>query len=665
MSNPAAANDIGHILTAAVEHIQAGRLEDAVATLAANGGPALRNPVGRNIRGDIRLKQGRPQDALKDFDAAIRMAPNFPEAHSNRGVALQELGRLADALAAEERAVRLRPGYATAHFNRGNVLRALDRNEDAISAFDAALKAQTAFPEALVNRGETQLKLQRSVAALDDFRRAIAIRPNYVEAHVAAAGAHQALNQTSDALATIDKALAIDPDHRGALVIQSDILREARRADEALAVADRLVTLFPSDHVGYTARAQALQKLRRFDEALAAADEAIRAAPESSEPYVIKGTILVDFGRFDAVDEALATAERLGVAGPQLFHTRGVALAEAGRFDEAIAAYDRSLETTDNALYRYHRSFLRLAQGDYVRGWAEYEARLTTSTFARPDFLKLAPMWKGEDLTGKRILLYSEQGHGDTIQFVRYAPEVARRGGSVSLVVHEPLRRLFADNFPGFDVADSLGMRTGFDFQAPIMSLPFIFGMTDEAQIPPAPFLKADPERVARWRERIGAEGFKVGVNWQGSKAYGGDHARSISLARFAPLAAVPGVRLISLQAQQGMEQLDNLPAGMTVETLGERLTSNPDGFREMAAVMEALDLMIMSDSGPAHLAGALGRPAWIALRDVPDWGWQLKRTDTPWYPTLRLFRQQTRGVWEPLFDEIAGALADVVAGRG
>ncbi len=657
---------IERLLTEAVEHIRAGRLDQAASVLSSGGGQALRNPVGRNIMGDIRLKQGRPRDALREFDAALGMAASFPEAHCNRGVALQELGRLADALAAEDKALGYRPNYPMAHYNRGNILKELGRTDDAIAAYDRALKVQPAFPEALVNRGNAVLGAGKALSALTDFQKAIAMRPAYVEAHVGSADAHRRLNQLGEGLSSADRALEIEADERSALLVKTVILRDAERYDEALAVGDRLVARDAADFAGHTARAHALLKLKRLDEALAAADEAIRVAPKRHEGYTVRAMVLVDFGRFEEVERALATAERLGASSAEHHNTRAVALTEAGRLEEALAAYGRAIAgEPDFPMYWHNRSFVRLALGDFEQGWAEHEIRLKAPRFSRPDFLRLAPLWSGEELRGKRLLLYSEQGHGDTIQFVRYVPIIAERGPHISLVVHEALRRLFADNFPDIDVSSDLGMRTGFDYQAPLMSLAYMFGSTSESDIPrDVPYLLADDERVARWRERLGIEGFRVGIGWQGNPQYAGDRFRSIPLAAFAPLAAVPGVRLISLQSQQGLEQLDSLPAGMEVETLGEPIVNNPDGFREVAAVMANLDLLITSDSGPAHLAGAMGRPTWVALRDQPDWRWLVGRTDTPWYPTMRLFRQKTRGDWAPVFDEIAAALADMVTRR-
>ncbi len=653
-------------LGAAIAQIQAGDLDRATAVLHAAGGAALKNPVGRNIMGDIRLRQGRPRDALREFDAAVRMAGGFPEAHCNRGVALQELGRLADALAAEDRALALRPNYATAHFNRGNILRDLRRPDDAIAAYDQALKAQSTYPEALVNRGMVLVDRKRAVDALNDFRRALSQRPGYVAAHVGVANAYSQLNQVPEALAEIDKVLASDPQNREALLAKVNTLRDAKRAEEALAIANTILARHPADAAIQVSRAYVLAKLKRYVEALAAAEAAVGIAPRNPEAQLVRGLQLCQLGRHDEALKALDLVERAGGSGANLHHARAVTLGNVGRIDESLAAYDRAIaESPDDALLRYHRGFVFLTRGEYDTGWAEQEWRLKTSTFNRPEMLKVAPLWTGEDVAGKKMLLYSEQGAGDTIQFVRYAPAVAARGARVSMVVHESLRRLFAANFPDMDVSSDIGLRTGFDCQAPLMSLPHILGTNSEAAIPrDVPYLTADPQRVAKWGARLGGEGFKIGISWQGNSDYPSDQFRSIPLAEFAPLAAVPGVRLISVQALWGLDQLHNLPAGMVVETLGEELVNNPDGFREMAAVIANLDLMIVSDSAPAHLAGALGRPVWVALSKHPDWRWLIGRSDSPWYPTMRLFHQAAAGDWAGLFAEIAAALGDDVALR-
>jgi hypothetical protein len=227
-------------------------------------------------------------------------------------------------------------------------------------------------------------------------------------------------------------------------------------------------------------------------------------------------------------------------------------------------------------------------------------------------------------------------------------------------VLAEILRR----SFPDVTVSATAMLKGDFDFQVSLMSLPSVLATTPETLPNAVPYLFPDEGRVGRWRERLGQDGFKVGIAWQGNPTYPRDRYRSIPLKEFAPLAAIPGVRLISIQAVNGLEQLDHLPRGMRVETFGEAIGNSPDGVNEIAGVMANLDLVITSDTGMAHLAGALGRPIWVALCDRPDWRWLRDSTRSPWYPTMRLFRQTRHKDWAGVFAEVAAALAEV-ATRG
>ena len=274
--------------------------------------------------------------------------------------------------------------------------------------------------------------------------------------------------------------------------------------------------------------------------------------------------------------------------------------------------------------------------------------------------------WQGEPLAGKRLVVYSERGIGDTFQFVRYLRLLAATGARITLAVPEACRRLLAANFPSIGAGSiEVALRIDCDYHVSLLSLPAIFNTTLESVPRDVPYLSADAALVAKWRQLLGSEGFRVGIAWQGNPSYQRDRERSIPLINYAPLAAVPGVRLISVQAMSGLDQLDALPAGMKVERLGDELENNPDGFRQMAAVMPGLDLVITSDTAQAHLAGALGRPVWLATARHPDWRWMLGREDSPWYPTMRLFRQETAADWPGVFARMARELAAVVAARG
>jgi hypothetical protein len=270
------------------------------------------------------------------------------------------------------------------------------------------------------------------------------------------------------------------------------------------------------------------------------------------------------------------------------------------------------------------------------------------------------PRWDGAPLAGRTILLHAEMGLGDTLQFVRYADAVRRRGGRVILACQRPLARLL-DGCPGVDLlVPQDAPPPPFDVYAPLMSLPGLLGTTADAIPAPVPYLAADPDLVARWRGAVaGDDALKVGVAWQGNPQHPKDRERSFPLAALAAVAAVPGVRLYSLQKGPGAEQLADPHLPFTVHDLGGRLDEEAGPFRDTAAVLTLLDLVIAADSALAHLAGALAVPAWVALPMAADWRWMVARDDTPWYPTLRLFRQAAWGDWGGVFDRMAAALRE------
>jgi tetratricopeptide (TPR) repeat protein len=651
-------------LRQAIERVGAGALDEAQRLLEANRGAALRTAVGQNVRGDIHLRQGELEAALRAFDAAVRLTPAMPQAHSNRAAVLQEMGRLDEALAAAERALRLKPDHAMAHFNRGNALRVLGRHDEAIAAFDRALRAQPTFGEALLNRGLARIDGGKPLQALGDFSSLLAKSPQHVGALIGRATAFRSLADYPQALTAIHTARTLAPDDVDAVVTHFGILQDAERYDEALAVADGLSARLPEDGRAHTLRALALDKLQRWEAALAAVDRAVALSSGDPQPHVARAAILISLHRLEEAADELESARGLGADGATYHHAVAGLAEQRGDFDLARAAMKQVLaRAPGNAAFHLNHAYLLLSLGDHAAGWVEHEWRLRVPSLSQPKMQAAAPAWKGEDVGGKKVLLYAEQGHGDTIQFTRYVRRVAARGAAVTLVVQEALRRLYEENFPDMDVASALGMRSAFDFQASLMSLAHIFGAMGEALPAEVPYLAANPSRSEKWRRRLG-EGFKVGIVWQGNPKYKADRTRSFQPVEFRPLAEIPGVRLISLQTHGPADALKTLPPGMRVETLGEEVVNNPDGFREMAAVMANLDLLVTSDTGPAHLAGALARPIFVALSHKPDWRWMNTGTTTPWYPTMRLFRQEANGDWPGVFARIAEAVAAMAARR-
>lgn len=476
------------------------------------------------------------------------------------------------------------------------------------------------------SRGIALKELKRLQEALESFNRALALQPHYPEALVNRGAAQHALNRFEEALASYDSALALQPNFAGAFANRANTLVELQRFEDALASTGRALALLPNYPEAHNARGLALYGLNRNKEAMASFDSALAIRPLYAEA----------------------------------FYNRGNALTELKQLDEAIADYDKAIALKPDLANAFlNRAHALLMVGRMAEGWRDAEQRWKTQSFTsrRPPIS--APEWSGESLNGRSILVFSEQGYGDMIQFSRYVPLLAAQGCDVSFLVPPELHRLLSCFTSPAKIISSVDAGSRFDFQSALMSLPLHLGTELETVPASVPYLTAEPEKVAFWRERIGPHGFKIGICWQGNNAVLA--SRSFPVRVLQPLSQIDGVRLISLQKGSGLAQLDDLPAGMSVETLGEDFDKGADAFIDTAAVMQSLDLIVTCDTSIAHLAGALARPAWVALKFVPDWRWLLDRPDSPWYPTLRLYRQAAPGAWSPVFTSMSQDLEKLV----
>jgi hypothetical protein len=341
----------------------------------------------------------------------------------------------------------------------------------------------------------------------------------------------------------------------------------------------------------------------------------------------------------------------------EAINNRAISLSNLGRIDEATACYARSLALQpDNPYTHLNRALAWLRAGRFELGWPEYEWRWRRRETPPPKFVQ--PPWNGATVSGRTVLLYAEQGSGDTFQFIRYAPMVRDRGGRVLFQCPDGLVNLLS-RCPGIDrLVPRSAPLPDFDVHAALMTLPSLFH-TELATTPAAvPYLFADEELVGDWRRRLAAvPGFRIGVVWQGNPKFGNDRARSYPLTALAPLARLNGVSLVSLQVENGLDQLNDVD--FPVLDLGNALVRAPGMFMDAAAVIHNLDLVVTCDSALAHLAGGLGVPVWLGLPHASDWRWLVGRHDSPWYPTMRLFRQPVTGDWATVFERMAGELSE------
>jgi tetratricopeptide (TPR) repeat protein len=608
-------------------------------------------------RGHALRALGRETDALSAYRLASDAWPHFFEAHAACAGMLNELGQPLDALTAYRHAVALRSNDGNALLGLAAACAGLRRWQEALDAAQRALRfgASPAGAHTLV--GLCEAAGGRYEDALHSYGQAICAQSDYVAAHVNRGIALRALGRAAEALECYEAALRIAPDYTEALANRGLILAELDRADEGLRDCERAAALKPGHAELCANRGAVLTKLGRLDEALASYQEAVALRADYAQAHASCAGVL---SRLQRPEAALAAAERAVELDPHLaegLYLRGLALRELGRPREALPSMEAAARLRPSDVdMQFNLGCLRLLLGDLAGGWDLYEWR--TKLRQTPEYRRFEqPQWSGEDIDGKALFVYADQGLGDTIQFARYVALAQARGARITLSAQQGLRRLFGRLSPPIEVIDETATPAHFDFHCSLASLPRAFRTTLDTIPAQFPYLSAEPEKIATWRDKLGTHGFKIGVCWRGHSSVG--IGRSFPLESLQHLAGLPGVRLISLQKVDGLEQLRALPRGMSVEAPGEHsFDPAPDLFVDTAAVMSLLDLIITCDTSVAHVAGALGRPAWVALKHVADWRWLHERSDSPWYPTLRLFRQSSPGDWHGVFEAMRAALA-------
>jgi len=468
-----------------------------------------------------------------------------------------------------------------------------------------------------------------------------------------------------EAEACLREALRLKPDDADTLNNLGTSVWQLGRTPEALAYYLRAHQFKPKDFGILNNLGIAMWDQGKPDRAATFYRRALDIEPGSFDARMNLGVALSDLGHFEDALHWVRAALELRPDSADAWDNVGMTLARQGNWDEAMVCYDRAIDLKpDFPEAHRNRALGWLARGDFQLGWPEAEWRLKCRNPPGLSFPR--PRWTGDDLTGRTILVHWEQGLGDTLQFARFIPEVKERGGTVWVLCQPSLVRLVA-RCEGVDqLFEGCSPLPYFDVHAPLMSLPAILGST-LATLPRAPYLSADQATIARWRpvleQVLGvsdlATVFTIGIVWQGNPDNRIDRWRSFPLAELAPLAALPNVRLISLQKGAGTEQVRDLAGRFPVTELAAGLEGQEDrrDFLDTAALMSLVDLVVTPETATAHLAGALGVRCWVALCHVGDWRWMIDGDDTPWYPRSRLFRQAKMGEWDELFARMARVL--------
>ena len=612
-------------------------------------------PISDHMNAAVAHHQaGRLADAESLYRQILARLPHHGDALHLLGVLLGQTHRLPEGVALIQRAIAIRPGVANYHSNLGKFLMDMGQPNQAIAAYRQAIAINPNIPEAHNNLGTALQGAGQTAPAVDCYRHALRLKPDYAEAHNNLGSALKDLYELQPAEASCRRALELKPDYAEALSNLAGILAETVRVDEALACALRAVALKPDLAAAYNSLGSALHMSERREESLVAYRHALKLNPHSAEIHNNIANALRELDELDAAIDNYRRALQLNPQYAEGHSNLGVAYKQTGQFAQAEACQKRALELRPNfpdALCNL--GVLALIQGDFANGWKGMEWRWQCRRALQFRQPIAQPQWDGRNLDGQTLLLHAEQGYGDNIQFVRYATLAAGRGGRVIIECQRELQRLF-QSLEGVAAVIAIGdPLPAFQFHCPMVSLPFAFGTTLETVPSRVPYLHPDAADAAQWRSRLSPiDGQRIGLAWAGNPLHRNDRNRSRRLEQFAPLAKISGTQFFSLQKGDPGQQVPSAPFPIIDHT------SDLKDFAATAALIANLDLVITVDTAVAHLAGALGKPVWTLLPHMPEWRWMTGRADSPWYPTMQLFRQSSKGNWNSVIESVVHRLA-------
>ncbi|MBL8643920.1 MAG: tetratricopeptide repeat protein [Rhodospirillaceae bacterium] len=671
-----AAQNIAGLLGKAVGHHQRGELTEAEAlyrqilTQDQNNGDAL-NLLALVVHG-----RGQTDDALRLIERAVTVAPRFASAHYNKGLMLETAGRADAAIASYRQAVKLQRDYADAWVNLGALLFDRKNFTDAIAAFRDMTAACPNDARGHFNLGRVLAETGDTAAAERHVQKAIALQPQYADAYLTLGNIYAATERTELAVATVRKALGFDPNNAGLLTSLGTWLAQAGDTADAIRYHEKACALNPTSGQYYANYSAALVSAGRAAEGLRAAERAIALEPHLRDAHFNYALALSDVGRHE---EAIAALEYTLVLSPDFalaYQGLAMAFASLGWMNAALIAQGKAKTIAPNdAMVRFSEAILNLAKGNLRDGWKEFESRFdlwATGRYRHKGVPRRAvppPYWAGEDVKDKTILVWSEQGVGDETLYGSMLDDLAARGANVIFECSPRMAPVFARSLPGITVRSAgSSAHDGADFQIALGSLGQYL-RPDVASFPKrASYLKADPARVSELKARYGA-GPLIGISWV-SKAERIGAQKSAALLDWAPLLRLPGARFVNLQYGDSAAEIAEVKSKLGVEIISDPTVDPLKDMDAFFAQVAAMDAVVTVSNTTAHVAGALGVPAWVLLSRGGGsllWYWFLERADSPWYASMRLVRgENAKPGWarEPL-ERIATDATAWLKGRG
>jgi Flp pilus assembly protein TadD len=638
--------ELEQLLEAAKRHHRAGRIAPAIAAYEEIIRHQPRNDEALHMLGVAYLQSGNVNRAVELIERAVAIDSSDAEYFNNLAEAYRRAGRLEKSAESARRAIALSSEFAQAYSNLGFVLREMGKLSEAVAACKRAVELRPGFSEAHDSLARVYHAMGRQNDSIASFRRAVQCKPDEPVTHNNLAGALASAGQVEDAISEYRLALRLWPGFAEAHNNLGCALAD-QNLPEAISEFEQAIKLRPNYPEAFNNLSIALLQDGKLEPALAAAQTSLQQRPDFVAALNNLGIALNYLGR---TEESLKTLRRALELNPKFAETHcnlGISLTDAGRNNEAIVACSEAIRLRPNFPQAHlNIAICRLRKGEMQKAWPDYEWRLKTKSPV-PFRAFVQPQWAGEALTGKTILVHADGGFGDAIQFVRYAPMIAQRGGRVILECQPELARLF-QGITGIEEILTRGQKfPPFDLHCPLMSLPRAFA-TDLNSIPATGrYLALDSDLQRTWADRLGSPGARrrIGLRWSGKQNFHKLRNPSIPPQELTPLTQTKDAIFYALQPPE--------PPSLNLVDFSPQLTD----FAQTAALIAHLDLVITIDTAVAHLAGALAKPVWLMLPKAADWRWLLNRSDSPWYPTMRLFRQPEFGDWASVVRNISETL--------
>ena len=590
------------------------------------------------------------------------MKPQEIESYCRQAEVFKKQGRLDESVACYQQALALKPDGAEIYYDLGNTYHCQKSYGKAVRCYQKALELKPDLVEAYYNLANTFMDQGDLLAAISHYQGALVLDPAFANAHFNLGIAYFEHGQWDQALAAYQKALAFKPDRAEIYYNMGLAHHMQKKLDRAVACYQRAIELKPFFPEAHNNLGSVLQDQKKHGAAIACFHKVLDLKPDDADAHYNMGKSFHELGRYPEAIACYQKALRINPVHHKTCNNIAKTYQDQREIQKAALWFQKALQIKpDYAEARFNVATVYLLTENFKEGWRGYEWRFRRREWKRtyPHRYR-QPRWTGENFAGKRLLVHSEQGLGDILQFARYLPKVKARGGTVVLETRKALMGLFK-NLSGMDelvmFAPDRQPATEFDLYVPLASLPGIFDTT-LANIPAeVPYLFADQEKSSRWQKRLTGNGVRVGLVWAGTDT---DPRRACHLKWLRMLSDIPGVYLYGLQKGIAAEQIEveGLPQGMRMTNLGQEF----EDFADTAAVVESLDLIVSIDTSVAHLAGAMGKPVWLMLPYAADWRWFLDRNDSPWYPTMRLFRQPKAKDWDSVGQQIAIELAQFAA---